>query len=479
MTIRTLRKALPGALFAGALSTALALTACGHSSGTPAGGGWSGGDEFVRIQLTYDNGYVGSGLGGGKPSADGSVVLLTRGGFKLFDTNMHSWQAIPGASYQYGDLSADGRVASFQYRNGEIVINGMKYSNLGIAVFDADTGISTPITVTVDGSMPDKPSWVSNINADGRFVVFTSEASNLVAGDTNDHIDVFLRDIQANTTTMITAGLDWTRDGWLTTPRISADGTTIAFHHDRNLHIYDRCTGTLTRYPSATAGSASGLSLSADGNYVVLNGYQVAGMEAPWGYAYIYVLDRNSGLIERVSVVPDGTQATRYATAGQISADGRFVAFTSAQGHEDAVGGISYVTNDVFVHDRLMNETARITWIPDETREHVSLGGFSADGRTLVINSRVPLSPDDTDKERDVFLTANPLSTYDPTADDDGDGLSNRDELMVYFTHYFKADSDGDGVNDGDEVANGTDPMDAICGAPTPQPDGPPWHGHH
>lgn len=71
------------------------------------------------------------------------------------------------------------------------------------------------------------------ISANGRFVAFWSFASNLVAGDTNGRVDVFVRDRQDGTTTRVSVSAAGVQgNGASYEPAISADGRFVAFHSD-------------------------------------------------------------------------------------------------------------------------------------------------------------------------------------------------------------------------------------------------------
>ncbi len=142
-----------------------------------------------------------------------------------------------------------------------------------------------------DGTQANDSSYGPGISADGRYVVFPSDASNLVPGDTSHRRDVFVRDRQTGTTA-----------------RVSVSGTGIE------------------------ANGASGYpSISADGRYVAFQSYAsnlVSGDTN--GFMDVFVRDRQLGTTERVSVRSDGTQGDAgSATHLSISADGRYVAFMS------------------------------------------------------------------------------------------------------------------------------------------------------
>src|SRR5262249_55407049 len=89
------------------------------------------------------------------------------------------------------------------------------------------------------------------------------------------------------------------------------------------------------------------------------------------GFDDVFVHDLQTGTTERVSVGPGGLQANHQSAGQAISSDGRFVAFTSFATNLLGPGGDTNATEDVFVHDRLMNTTERVS---------VGPGGLEADG---------------------------------------------------------------------------------------------------
>src|SRR5207245_10374128 len=142
--------------------------------------------------------------------------------------------------------------------------------------------------------------------------------------------------------------------------------------------------------PDGTQGSGVSVSgsISADGRFVAFTsaaGNLVAGDTN--GVEDIFVHDRQTGVTERVSVASDGTQGSDGSVAGSISADGRFVAFTSTAGN--LVAGDTNGVEDIFVHDRQTGATERVS--VDSTGAQGNGGATSsstsADGRFVAFPS--------------------------------------------------------------------------------------------
>jgi hypothetical protein len=145
---------------------------------------------------------------------------------------------------------------------------------------------TTRVSVGFEGAEANHPSGGPAISADGRWVAFDSSASNLVPGDTNDTSDVFMHDRQAGTTTRISVGTGGVEgNGVSHSPKISADGRWVVFdsvastlvaadtNHVLDVFVHDRLAGTTTRV-SVGNGGAQGDSdsrasaISADGRWV-------------------------------------------------------------------------------------------------------------------------------------------------------------------------------------------------------------------
>ena len=102
-------------------------------------------------------------------------------------------------------ISKDGRYVAF-YSDASNLVAGDTNRGRDVFVYDRQTGQTTRVSVANDGSQANGDSFAPAISGDGRYVVFSSSASNLVPGDTNNANDIFVRDRVANTTTLITLG---------------------------------------------------------------------------------------------------------------------------------------------------------------------------------------------------------------------------------------------------------------------------------
>src|SRR5262249_22544698 len=126
-------------------------------------------------------------------------------------------------------ISADGRYVAF-YSDASNLVSGDTNGARDVFVRDLQTGETTRVSVSSSGAEADGDSFAPALSADGRYVAFASAATNLVAGDTNDANDVFVRDRQTNTTTRVSVGHEGSQaNGGSDQPSLSGDGRLVAF----------------------------------------------------------------------------------------------------------------------------------------------------------------------------------------------------------------------------------------------------------
>lgn len=312
-----------------------------------------------------------------------------------------------GDSWSANRVSPDGRYALFASTAANLV-DGDTNRSTDLFIADAQNGTLERVNLGQNGAQADgETNSIADMSADGRYVVFQSLARNLVTPPTNGRWQVYLRDRQLQTTTLIsrTAAGAAAPDGGYT-PRISADGRHIVYasldglvaedNNDRaDIYHYDRVTG-VTRLASVSGqgdignGDSSQPQISADGRYVVFRTTADNFFPNDVNFAEDVVLhDLTTGVTVVASVKPDGSQfgGSRYLALGNaISADGRYVLFLTSQALEP---GDSNAAMDGFRFDRLSGTSERVTR---------GLGGsllargataraISADGATFVMDS--------------------------------------------------------------------------------------------
>jgi Tol biopolymer transport system component len=260
-------------------------------------------------------------------------------------------------------------------------------------------------------------NYPAHVSDDGRYVVFHSDATNLVPEDDDPGLDIYVRDRRTGTTRLVSAsarpeaGGD-PGDGSSIVPQISGDGRFVAFVSDatdltaagdtngvRDAFVRDLRTGRTERVSVSSdeaPGDAptEGVAISADGRYVVFNSY--ADLDpgpggpviGPTG-GFVYVRDRRRGTTELASVAGDGSLPDAGAALDlAISADGRYVGFSSAATNLVPVdaNGPGY---SVFVHDRRTGTTEIVSDDTEAARRGADAfyPSLSGDGRYVAFST--------------------------------------------------------------------------------------------
>ena len=301
---------------------------------------------------------------------------------------------LENSSQSYGQnsgasLSSDGRYVVFVSENSNLVSND---TNGVMDVFWSDTLTGEVRRVSVSSTGEEGNDWSGrivngfgiDISDDGRFVVFHSSASNLVANDTNS-TDIFVHDTQTSTTSRVSVtstGLQANGSSWY--PSISGDGRYVVFDSNatnllpgidgnasfyNDVFVHDRQTGVTTLVSKNSEGvqgnsRSTNAVISGNGRFVAFRSYannlvanDTNGTVSDYYGIDVFVHDLLTGITERVSISTDGVEGDHFSEAASISADGRFVAFHSLATTLDINVPASY---NVFVHDRMLGQTKRI-----------------------------------------------------------------------------------------------------------------------
>jgi Tol biopolymer transport system component len=272
-------------------------------------------------------------------------------------------------------VSARGRFVAFE-SGATNLVPGDTNGESDIFVHDRKSGLTTRVSLDSAASEADSYSYYPSLSGSGRFVAFASEATNLVAGDSNDMTDVFLHDRKTGLTTRVSVSSEGLQaDGHSYDPSVAGNGRFIAFVSEAtdlvagdsndapDIFVHDRKTGLTARVSVDAAGIeadsfCSYPSISASGRFVAFESSAsnlVAGDANE--VADIFVHDRKTGLVTRVSTTSEGGEAASECSYPSLSANGRFVAYQSFAA--DLVAGDSNDASDIFVHDRKAGLTVR------------------------------------------------------------------------------------------------------------------------
>ena len=264
-------------------------------------------------------------------------------------------------------ISQDGRFIAFRSSASDLIPddnNGVD----DIFVYDQQTGLLERVSVSSTGVESNLSSDRPSISGDGNLVAFYSDATNLVPGDTNFVRDIFIHDRSTGVTTLISkSAAGQLGNGPSSRPSVSADGNFVAFHSDASnlvsgdtnfvadVFVYDVQKDTIELISKSSTGVlGNGLSsvpsISEDGSRVAYR--SVASNLVPGDTNFlrdVFLHDRGTGETTRVSVSTAGAQGNGDSSRPSISHDGTHVGFQSFA--DNLVPGDTNLEEDVFVHE--------------------------------------------------------------------------------------------------------------------------------
>ncbi|HEV2060248.1 MAG TPA: hypothetical protein VGR11_12895 [Solirubrobacteraceae bacterium] len=329
-------------------------------------------------------------------------------------------------------LDDDGSHVAFASRATNLVADDTNHFS-DVFVLVAGAGL-VRASVASDEAQGSGASAEPDVSSDGRLVVFTSRADNLVPGDTNGSEDVFVRDMVTGTTSLVSRGLgEVSADGRSSAPAISADGRFVTFssdasnlvagdrnrrqdvfrrdlltHHTKLISI--RRGGGGGQNKAMSGGRAQVSDVSRDGRFVVFESDATNLVARDRNRRTdVFVRDVRRGSTRRVSLSTTNEEGSGASFLPTITPDGRFVAFASRADDlvaEDARG------LDVFVRD-VGRETTVIANVSSRGRLRgreratppPTRPSLSADGATAAFASSASnYVGGDTNRVADVFL---------------------------------------------------------------------------
>lgn len=324
-------------------------------------------------------------------------------------------------------ISANGRYVTFASSASNLVA-GDTNGRRDIFVHDRQTGTTERVSLASGGTQANDVSNKPSISSDGRYVAFVSDASNLVADDSNASQDVFVYDRQTSEIGRVSVASDGTQGNNRSyDPKISANGQWVVFASDANnlvtgdtgpysdVFVKNLQTSQTRRISVGLAGAeaagASGApSISDDGRFIAFES-SANNLVANDNFAYdVYLYDSQLDTIQRISLTPGGTSPNSASITPAISGEGRFVTFVSAA--TDLVTGDTNTMNDVFVYDRQASLMRRVSTATDGTQgnNNSSDPRISSDGRFIVFTSAATnFVANDNNNRTDVFVYASDL----------------------------------------------------------------------
>jgi Tol biopolymer transport system component len=296
------------------------------------------------------------------------VFVRDRGAGTIERVSMVSRKLEANGESSQPAISGDGRFVAFASFADNLVPDDTNFTS-DVFVVDRTGGGPHRVSVSNTGAQGENRSEHPSISTDGRFVAFMSSSDALVPGDNDGASDVFVRDRAA-----------------ATTEGISVAPTSSGF--------------------GATSGSPT---ITPDGRFVAFDSWEPDLVPGDTNNSFdVFIRDRTSGGLERVSVSSASVQGDDWSLAPSISSDGRFVAFHSLAGN--LVVGDGNFDFDVFVRDRAAGTTVRASVRSDGTEGGLSLGSqtpsISGNGLVVAFESEADLVPADTGFPVDVFTHA-------------------------------------------------------------------------
>lgn len=331
------------------------------------------------------------------------------------------------------------------------------------------------ISKNVNGEDTNNGSYDPIISGNGRFVAFSSWASDLIEGDSNDAQDIFVHDRQTGKTERVSIrsdGSESNRESYVSS--ISEDGRYVAFASladnlvpdDKNgradIFVYDRKEKAIERVSVSTTGEEANNDshiprINADGRYVAFN--SSATNLVPFGTKGVddvFVYDRHAKKILRASTSYVGGEANGGSGAPTISGDGRFVAFGSWA--NNLVPGDTNNVYDIFLRD-MVEETIKRISIPfagGEADGNSSYPHINFDGKFVAFHSKASnLVEGDSNDNWDVFVhnaekgETNSCTVKSGNGDISSDPYINADGRFVVFSSYNSlTPDDTNGISD-------------------------------
>lgn len=315
-------------------------------------------------------------------------------------------------------VDGKGRVIAYQSEAPDLVGNDSNRSS-DVFVRDVPRSLTRLVSVNAGGTKSgNSESRNPSVSANGRFVAFQSRANDLVAAPVSGEGDVFVRDLSTGVTTLVSVSFAGPGggNGASVAPEISADGRFVAFEsaatdlvagfvgvgQGYDVYLRDLRRGTTTLVSADADGLPTGgsfdqdsyygksLSISANGRYVAFVSVSTA-LGASEVAAQVFVRDVKKRRTTLVSAVDRGTEAgDSSAHEPTMSANGRWVAFTSSATNLVPAGGADGNTSQIHLRDLRRRRTSIASVQPDGTTR-AEYGGYaasiSANGKLLVFAS--------------------------------------------------------------------------------------------
>lgn len=325
---------------------------------------------------------------GDNVALDGEIYLKDPAGDIVTQVSTNSDGSQLAAVKTGVSLSADGSLIAFQSTGSD--------QHAGIMLKNLVSGSLSSVSTNSAGVEANGQSYNAALASGGQYVAFLSKATNLVASDTNNTDDVFVKNLLTgavmNASTS-TAGVQ--ADAPSGDVALSADGHWVAFttyagnlaagdDNYADIYVKNVLTGAIARASTSSAGTAANdnsdnAALAADGRYVVFTSSASNLVDGDTNaHRDVFRKDLQTGAVLRVSVGADGQQGAGDSSNASISADGRYVLFQSTA---DFTAGDGDGRADIFVKDLYTGALTRLSSGGGANHYNYTNGGaLSGDG---------------------------------------------------------------------------------------------------
>ena len=354
------------------------------------------------------------------PAADYLIIPRNTGTYSRQPNGSNG--AEPNSYTTPREISADGNTVLMTSNASNLVADDTNF-RFDVFLLDRRSNIYTRQPLGVSGAQPNGGSEAIAMSADGTKVLIYSEASNLTAGDTNGFTDMFIWDVPLNKYRRQPRGVDAAQADSNNGPvALSADGNLVLFSSEAtnlvagdtngtsDVFIWDINLATYTRQPSFAGGAQPtgnnrGAAMTPDGSIVVFQSDSSSVVpEDTNGLTDMFVWIRETDKYER-QPSGFGGQADGFSAATSVSQDGSKVAFYSEA--TNLVAGDTNSLSDAFMWDRGADTYTRqpAAFSGVQPNSYSYPGKISADGTKIAMNSNASnLVPGDTNSNDDTFI---------------------------------------------------------------------------
>lgn len=309
-------------------------------------------------------------------------------------------------------LSVDGRYVAFESDATELVLDDTN-GKRDIFVRDLITGRTERVSIGSGFAEANSDSFNPRISFEGRFIVFESDASNLVTGDTNKSRDIFIRDRHLGVTHRVSvseSGGQADRDSFL--PSLSADGRYVVFeslatnlvkrdvNNASDIFLVDRTLEEVRRLSASEAGDEGNgpsmlATISSGGSHVAFRSFSTNLVESDGNSSWdVFLYEISTGNLALISRSSGGVQGNPSLTnplvkplRPSLSTNGRYVAYQSDAAELDPAD--DNLLTDIFVWDRMNSSTERVSVgsVGEEPNAHTFGPAISGSGRLVAFLS--------------------------------------------------------------------------------------------